>query len=197
MFVFKELFFQICLKIYPLRKQNQSHDKSLFPQLVSGIERSFYQCASDVIKSDDDGLTVHQMTLARYKDQWKSIHSNNMCLSCFGRRPESSLQCLHSLCTFCTRAHGKTTAADPWTFIIDRCPFCHEENKIPFRQKPDTAGVRALIVEGGGTRGIIPLTFLEELERAIGLQQMNIQEHFDIAFGNSAGKSHLNLVFIC
>jgi hypothetical protein len=151
-----------------------------------------------MINSVDGGIAVYQMTLARFKDQWEGIHSNTICLSCFGRSPESSLECHHSLCVSCTRAHGKATVSEPWTFGIDKCPFCRRQNNIPFPQKPDTAGVRALVVEGGGTRGIIPLTWLEEVEKAVGLQQMNVQEHFDIAFGNSAGISfsfgHIHLL---
>lgn len=64
--------------------------------------------------------------------------------------------------------------------------MCGELNGTYFEHKPDTAGVRILIVEGGGIRGIVPLSFLKELERAVGLS-MPIQEHFDMSVANSSG----------
>ncbi|PQE15346.1 hypothetical protein CJF32_00010812 [Rutstroemia sp. NJR-2017a WRK4] len=49
-----------------------------------------------------------------------------------------------------------------------------------------TAGIRSIIAEGGGIRGIIPLAFLKELETAIALPT-GIHEYFDLAFGSSSG----------
>ncbi|KAG0649360.1 Calcium-independent phospholipase A2-gamma [Hyphodiscus hymeniophilus] len=46
--------------------------------------------------------------------------------------------------------------------------------------------VRAIIAEGGGIKGVIPLTFLRELQNQINLPIL-IHEHFDVAFGSSSG----------
>lgn len=83
-------------------------------------------------------------------------------------------------------AFGQSSDSEPWKFWVGECPLCGDPVEMSFQQKPDTAGVRAVIADGGGVRGIVPLTFLKELETAIGLP-MSIQEHFDIAFGSSSG----------
>lgn len=60
------------------------------------------------------------------------------------------------------------------------------------RIKPPTASVRLLTIDGGGTRGVVPLVFLQALEERIGLPYP-VQENFDLAFGTSIGKSNLEV----
>lgn len=83
---------------------------------------------------------------------------------------------------------GEELQCEAWTFQIKSCIFCGKENDKKFSLKPDTAGVRSIIAEGGGIKGIIPLSFLKELEASIGLP-IGIYEHFDLAFGSSSGLS--------
>ena len=82
-------------------------------------------------------------------------------------------------------AYGEDNA-ESWTFRLQKCPLCGKPNERHFEHKPPTAGIRALIVEGGGVRGIIPLLILQELEAMVNLP-MRIQEHFDIVLGKSSG----------
>ncbi|RDL41162.1 Uncharacterized protein BP5553_01141 [Venustampulla echinocandica] len=183
--VFKYFFYQLCLCIDPFVAKGLPPVESS-PQFTTAIEASFCQYASEVASTALDGITVHRKVLSRFPDVWKNIQSNVICLSCLSRRPEDTLQCRHSLCAPCTTAHGQSDDVEPWTFQVDHCPLCREPNGIKFHHKPDTAGVRAIIAEGGGIRGVIPLTFLQELEKVIDLP-MKVQEHFDIAFGSSSG----------
>ena len=147
--------------------------------------------ALQVINQKSDPITIHQKTLARFKELWLKIYDNTSCFSCLSRAPEDTLDCHHSLCTQCTRTHGTSTLQEPWTFYVAICPLCCERNYTTFAHKPDTAGIRAIIAEGGGVRGIIPLAFLKELQAVIDLP-IAIQEHFDIAVGSSSGKSTNN-----
>jgi hypothetical protein len=139
----------------------------------------------------DDG-SLHLKVLSRFKDLLKKMHSNKTCFACLAEIAENTLSCHHAICDCCVMAHGQSSDAEPWTFFVRKCPLCGELNSNVFVQKPYTAGVRAIIVEGGGVRGIYPLTFLFELERAIDLP-MGIQEHFDLACGSSSGKSIIEL----
>ncbi|KAM3064677.1 hypothetical protein ACMFMF_011838 [Clarireedia jacksonii] len=102
------------------------------------------------------------------------------------RKPENNITYRHSLCDECTVAFGQEIDHHAWTFSINTCPFCGVENTRIFPLKPSTAGIRSIIAEGGGIRGIIPLAFLKELESAIALPT-GIHEHFDLAFGSSSG----------
>ncbi|KAK1446488.1 hypothetical protein CTAM01_17378 [Colletotrichum tamarilloi] len=55
------------------------------------------------------------------------------------------------------------------------------------RVKPDTASVRVLCIDGGGTRGKYPLKVLKQLEDDIGLPGHPVQQNFDVVFGTSSG----------
>lgn len=184
-FVFRQFFYQTCLQIDPFKDAYQREDAS-FSQLTNAIEVAFCQYALELINTGEDGALVHRKVLSRFKDIWKTMYSNRKCLACFARSPEDTLQCHHSLCTACTMAHGQSSEAEPWTFWVKTCPLCCEPNRRKFEHKPPTAGVRALIAEGGGVMAIISLSFLKELEMAIKLP-MGIQEHFDIVVGTSSG----------
>ncbi|CAM6002543.1 unnamed protein product, partial [Sphagnum balticum] len=48
----------------------------------------------------------------------------------------------------------EAASGEPWTFWLEKCPLCDKPNQKKFTHKPDTAGVRAIIVEGGGVREI-------------------------------------------
>jgi hypothetical protein len=183
MAVFEQFFYQICVQVDPFRS---AQPPSTGSQVASAIGVAFYNFALEHSKVGGGDFSVHQRVLIKFRDCWKDLHSNTTCFSCLARSPENSLSCLHSLCTDCTAAHGSSAAAEPWTFYVKECPLCGEPNHEHFSQKPDTAGVRALIAEGGGIRGIVPLSFLNKLEDAVGLP-MDIQDHFDIAFGSSSG----------
>ena len=52
--------------------------------------------------------------------------------------------------------------------------------------RPPTAGVGLLSLDGGGVRGIVQTEILRMLEEKIGLP-IPIQEHFQLAAGVSAG----------
>jgi hypothetical protein len=183
--VFRQFFYQICLQIDPLKDAYQRDDLTS-SQLANAIEIGFCEYAFEIIKTEVDGASVHRKVLLRFKDIWKTIRSNRNCLSCFARTPEDTLQCGHALCEPCVMQYGETSDAEPWTFWLRECPLCGEPNDRKLEHKPPTAGVRALILEGGGVRGIIPLSYLQDLETAINLP-MGIQEHFDIIVANSSG----------
>lgn len=53
-------------------------------------------------------------------------------------------------------------------FILKRCGLCLRPADLTVHLKPPTAGVRILSVDGGGIRGIVPLEFLELLQRSFG-----------------------------
>lgn len=58
--------------------------------------------------------------------------------------------------------------------------------RLTMRLKPATAGVSILSIDGGGTRGIVPLEFLNIVQRLLG-QTCAIQDLFDFVGGTSSG----------
>ena len=62
--------------------------------------------------------------------------------------------------------------------------------EIVVKVHPPTAGVGVLCVDGGGTRGVLPLKFMKRIEERIGLQ-IPLQRFFKVAFGISSGTFEL------
>lgn len=88
------------------------------------------------------------------------------------------------------RVFGRKSTFDPWLYHIDSCIFCLMKMDIQIRVKPDTASVRVLSIDGGGTRGRAPLEFVRVLQERIGLPCL-VQRYFDMAYGTSSGESIL------
>ncbi|KAH6699888.1 acyl transferase/acyl hydrolase/lysophospholipase, partial [Leptodontidium sp. MPI-SDFR-AT-0119] len=65
-------------------------------------------------------------------------------------------------------------------------PFCQRGIQFQARLLPPTCQVRFLGINGGGSRGIISLAFMEELEKTLDLPYP-LQEHFDYGIGTSSG----------
>ncbi len=82
---------------------------------------------------------------------------------------------------------GRESMADPWVFTIDACFLCNKEMPdISIKVKPDTASVRVLSIDGGGTRGRVPLEFIRVLQDRLRLPYA-IQRNFDVVYGTSSG----------
>lgn len=131
---------------------------------------------------------LHRQRMNGFRREWAGLHSDDTCFCCIRRRPQFSLPCGHSLCENCVRVFGCLSPTDPWLFHIDACFLCQAESGVRIRVKPDTASVRVLSVDGGGTRGRVPLEFIQVLQNCIGLPYP-VQQHFDVIYGTSSGKS--------
>ena len=73
-------------------------------------------------------------------------------------------------------------------YHVGACLLC-QSGSCTVRLKPLSAGELILAINGGGTRGVIPLHILVIIERMIG-SELQIQDLFDIAFGTSVGESY-------
>lgn len=71
-------------------------------------------------------------------------------------------------------------------FEISTCYLCN--TKITFQAKllPPTCGIRFISIDGGGSKGIVPLEYLDAFEEVLGLPYP-LQEHFDYGIGTSIG----------
>ena len=187
--MFRKLFHRLCLKIDPFLTGPKITTQHPTTRFTTALESKFCEFANQLMIKDVDDESFYSGILSSFKESWHQIHSTTTCFTCLARRPENTLECDHALCTPCTMVYGECSEANPWDFFVKTCPLCGETNTLVFSQKPATAGVRIVCVEGGGIRGIIPLTFLKLLEKSIGLP-LDIREHFDIAFGSSSGNLH-------
>ncbi|KAM7210560.1 hypothetical protein V8F06_014060, partial [Rhypophila decipiens] len=130
---------------------------------------------------------LHERVMARFQQLWVGLLSDDTCFCCIRRRPQFGLPCGHSLCENCIRVFGRQNMADPWVFDIDTCFLCKMElSDIHIKVKPDTASVRMLSIDGGGTRGRVPLEFIRVLQDRLRLPYP-IQRNFDVVYGTSSG----------
>ncbi|OQN95256.1 hypothetical protein B0A48_18713 [Cryoendolithus antarcticus] len=64
------------------------------------------------------------------------------------------------------------------------CLVCGQSNQpATIQLLPPTAGIRVLSLDGGGVKGIIPLTFLDQLEKHLAEFQIPIRDRFDFVCG--------------
>lgn len=117
----------------------------------------------------------------------KQLRTHLTCLNCLRRRPEHVLSCGHAICDICLQIFGSNLEGHESCFRVNECAICSQEVSVIGRVKPVTAGPRILSIDGGGTRGVVPLEFLRLLQDVIG-PALPIQDLFDQAFGTSSGE---------
>nr|OQO31369.1 hypothetical protein B0A51_03364 [Rachicladosporium sp. CCFEE 5018] len=117
-----------------------------------------------------------------------NLRSHKSCLLCIMRAPEKVLPCGHALCDTCIRSFGTPSYEQKYSYHLPVCLLCGQSDKpATIQLLPPTAGVRVLSLDGGGVKGIIPLTFLDQLEKRLAGFQIPIRDHFDFVCGTSAG----------
>ncbi|KAI5921413.1 hypothetical protein F4810DRAFT_712454 [Camillea tinctor] len=119
------------------------------------------------------------------------LTSQRTCLSCLANCPTNVLPCMphqHAICEPCIRRNGQGEPHHS-TITITKCPLgCHFTTLHPWtvRVKPERAGPRILVLDGGGIRGIIELQILAKLVQEVGFE-IPIQHLFDLVIGTSTG----------
>lgn len=145
-----------------------------------------------------DVLSIHAYNLHQLAENFKdrSMRTTRTCLSCLLRTPEKMLDCGHALCDICVRRLGRRVPGCKLSTILSKCPLCGiPHSNIPFRHTPPTAGIRVLCLDGGGIKGIIPLIFLQHLQKKLHFLEVPLSEYFDFVCGTSAGKSCSRLCY--
>ncbi|KAI1562425.1 Patatin, partial [Pyrenophora tritici-repentis] len=131
---------------------------------------------------------VHREVLNANHTHLADLKSHRSCFCCFSRMPEKVLPCSHALCDPCIRIFGHRSRSERNTYELPECILCgvNYKNSI-FRFVPPTAGIRVLSVDGGGVRGVIPLTFLQHLDSLLAPFGCAAKDNFDFVCGTSAG----------
>lgn len=161
-------------------RYSDSYDAdAFFEQLWSTMSR---------LKDQDD---IHGCLASAARDCGVSkISSQRTCLSCLSRCPTNMLPCnplQHGICESCIDRSGQLQRGDSIAYL-KACPLGCRFTVSPWtiRVKPRFAGARILSLDGGGTRGIVELAILSEIQKTVGLG-IPIQDLFDLVIGTSTG----------
>lgn len=167
---------------------DQTDDFLLRSGLVGLVEQSFVRYFHDHASGAKSAVDVHSENLARFQDRWSGIKSTNTCLCCLRRRPQYSLPCGHCLSENCVIVFGSRCEDDPWVFRVGECFLCKQRtpHDIEVRVQPPTAGVGVLCIDGGGTRGVIPLAVMKLLQDRLGT--IPLQRCIAVSLGVSVGR---------
>lgn len=133
-------------------------------------------------------LLYHAEKLISFEKRWKRVRSSATCFSCLTKRPKHELPCKHWICVDC---YDHFSAQSSGRRDLPSCVLCGEaiEGGLRIRNKPRTATLRLLCVDGGGANAGKPLASLKALEDKIRLGSYPVQHHFDIIYGTSSGLS--------
>ena len=129
---------------------------------------------------------LHADNLLEHLEYLRPLRSPSTCLCCIQRKSEHVFECGHALCDICVAIFGDTVEGLEYCFEMPTCLLCRLGSSLNVRLLPPTCSARLLSVDGGGSRGIVPITFLDTLQEVLGLPYP-IQHHFDFAIGTSSG----------
>lgn len=114
------------------------------------------------------------------------IRCHTTCLCCVMSTPEIHLRCGHVLCRSCVSEFGEVRKNE---IVLHGCPLhrtAHTHTPDVIAVKPPYAGVRLLILEGGGVHSIVQLEVLRAVENELG-GYLPIRKYFDLMLGKEAG----------
>ncbi|KAE9568008.1 hypothetical protein CGMCC3_g15850 [Colletotrichum fructicola] len=159
----------------------------VLPSQFSKMIEAQMACMFQQLTTGQSSASLHRQLVAAFTEDWNRLRSDSTCYHCLRRRPQFFPECGHGQCMNCVKVFGVVSAADPWLVEVDECMLCGRNIGMQVRVKPDTASVRVLCIDGGGTRGKYPLKLLKQLEDDISLPGHPVQQNFDVVFGTSSG----------
>ena len=183
--VFRTLYRQFCC----FGIHDYSISRQLSQDLICGdIESRIISMFSFMKSTGQSAATLREQSLLQYSHHWQVLKSNLDCFICLQRKPEHVMECGHGICDLCIciRNFSKPTKGREYCYDISSCPQCSTQICFQARILPPTCRVRFLAIDGGGSRGVVSLGFMEELDQELGLHYP-IQENFDYGIGTSSG----------
>ena len=194
--VFKEIYSNTCVRAISERTVNAGCHQGFMQILKDGFLSQYTDISSD--SQQQNAAKAHSASLELLRPELSKLKSNKTCLWCLMRTPEKVLPCGHALCNMCVRIFGTKSRDEKNTFKVYTCILCGEQNasSLSFQLVPPTAGTRILTLDGGGVKGVIPLKFLDHLNKLMLEFCCPLRDHFDLVCGTSSGGLIILGIFI-
>lgn len=152
------------------------------------IETELNRMFTEMQSAGCSAADLREQALCRYSEYWGVLQTTRVCLYCLQRKPEHVLDCYHTICDVCLSTFGELAKGLEYHYNLTTCLICQESICFQGRVMPPTCRARVVSFDGGGCRGIVSLTFFDEMQDAFGLDYP-IQDHFDLGIGTSSGWS--------
>ncbi|KAF2259651.1 FabD/lysophospholipase-like protein [Lojkania enalia] len=184
--VFDEFYNKLCKRAI----ESYTNDNQIQHRFISAVGE---EMAVMLRKLDSDPVAQSALKQhsERLRDLWPHfplLKSSKSCFSCFMLMPEKVFNCRHAICNICIQRFGQKLQSEKHSYIFSECLLCgYAQKGSIFRLTPPTVGIRILCIDGGGIRGVVPLTFVQYLERELKEFGIPFQEFFDYVCGTSAG----------
>ncbi|EED20944.1 conserved hypothetical protein [Talaromyces stipitatus ATCC 10500] len=130
-------------------------------------------------------LELRKKFLISQKGHYSAVKSNRACLYCVVRAAQHFTPCDHPLCDLCAQKFGHPAADKEHHYDVDRCLLCCATISMAIETLPPTMDPTVLAIDGGGTRGAIPLEFLILIQEYLG--PCRLQDLIDLDVGTSSG----------
>lgn len=154
------------LQAYVDSLEHYSIDVTVRNRFLAAVECELQSLYSQLCSSNLGSRSIYTQRIASLRLRISELVMNRTCLTCLYRMPEKTLCCGHAICEVCLVTFGSSDTLDRYTYRLKACPLYGivKEEGQTFRLSLPTAGTRLLTIDGGGIRGVIPLTFLVALE---------------------------------
>ena len=182
-----KVLYDVQYRQYCIQSLTETYDdRDFIRQQDAFIRSQLVTLFCDMIASGKSAIQMHQEKTESLDINWARIRNNETCFYCIRRMPEHTISCGHAICDVCIRNIGDQTLTFDCQYRIDSCMLCRT-GKLIVGLRPFTAGLRILSMDGGGTRGVIIMGFMDTLQTILG-SIWRIQDLFDVAYGTSVGE---------
>ena len=181
--VFRALYREACL----LGTREFSDSRQLSSDLVcADIEKHIISMFSLMKHGAQSASALRRQDLERNSDYWKLLKLTLGCLGCLQRTQEHPMECGHAICDLCVCIFGTPTKGLEYHYDLSSCPICRARVTFQARLVPPTCRIRLLSIDGGGSKAVVSIGFIQKLQQTLNLEYP-VQEHFDFSIGTSSG----------
>lgn len=150
------------------------------------IQENFCLQAFELFRSEEHRACIsHTALLTTFSETWSKLFSKSTCFYCLVRRPEYTLRCGHSFCPSCVMILAEDNGGPLGKHHLKECPLCQEPDGIVINIKSYTAGIRVLVIDGGGYADLEPL---RTIENTLSLSS-GLMNYFDFINRSGLGKT--------
>jgi hypothetical protein len=165
-------------------------------KFISAVLTEFRLIYAQYNNGTNSASQTHLAMLTTHHRHLADIKSHRSCFCCFMRMPEKVLACGHAFCDSCIKIFGRRSLLERNTHEFPQCVLCGVYCKDSvYRFVPPTAGIRMLTIDGGGVKGVVPLMYLQYLDKSLAPIGCAVREYFDFVCGTSAGNTDGSTTF--